>query len=148
MYPDPCTSFFIHPSRTLVAAKATTAKIAGATRHAEVYGRNTLNIQPLGRSEISASMDTDPCTSKLLEGLYDARPTTKILPTQLTIKISMEEMTMMVSEHLIRFHFPLTPPWGTWLEQVSTTTGAWDLAAFHAPCCSELESEGGGYFDP
>ena len=67
-------------------------------------------------SNPSAIMGTDLCTSELLEGLYGAKPTMMILSTQLMINISMEEMIMAISEHSIRFHSLLFPPWGTCLE--------------------------------
>ncbi len=105
VYPDPRTPCLHHPSRTLAAAKATAAKIVAATRRAGVYDRKTLNTQPLGRIGLSASMGTHLCTSKSLEGFYDAKPTIisnmQILPTHPMINMSMEEVTMMLpSTHL------------------------------------------------
>ncbi len=41
--------------------------------------RETPSIQPTDRSNPSAIMGTDLCTSKLLEGLYGAKPTMMIL---------------------------------------------------------------------
>ena len=82
-------------------------------------------------------MGTDLCTSESLEGRYGAKPTMKILSTQQTINISMEEMNMTVSEHSVGFYSLLSPPWGTWLGQVSTTAAAaGNHAALHAPCCT------------
>ena len=69
-------------------------------------------------------MGTDLSTSELLEGLYGAKPTMMILSTQPTINISMEEMNMAISEHSTGSYSLLFPPWGTWPEQVSTTTTA------------------------
>ena len=51
------------------------------------------------KSDPSAIMSTDLCTSKSLKGFYGVRPTMKMLPTQPMFKISMEEMDMTVSEH-------------------------------------------------
>ena len=86
--------------------------------------RETPSIQPTDRSNPSAIMGTDLCTSELLEGLYGAKPTMMILSTQPTINISMEEMNTAISEHSTGFFSLLFPPWGTWPEQVSTTTTA------------------------
>ncbi len=58
---------------------------------------------------MSALMGTDLCTRKGLEGPYGAKPTIKIIPTQPTINISMEEMKMTVSEHSIGFCSLLFP---------------------------------------
>ena len=66
-------------------------------------------------------MGTDLCTSESLEGRYGAEHTMKILSTQPMINISMEEVNMTVSEHSVGFYSLLFPPWGTWLEQVSTS---------------------------
>ena len=49
-------------------------------------------------------MGTDMRTSESLKGLYGAKPTRKILSTQLTINISKEEMNMMISEHSVGFY--------------------------------------------
>ena len=51
------------------------------------------------KSDPSAIMSTDLCTSKSLKGFYGVRPTMKMLPTQPMFNISMEEMDMTVSEH-------------------------------------------------
>ena len=89
-----------------------------------ICARETPSIQPTDRSSPSEIMGTDLCTSKLLEGLYGAKPTMMILSTQPTINISMEEMNMTSSEHSTGSYSLLFPPWGTWPEQVSTTTTA------------------------
>ena len=90
----------------------------------------------MSRSDQFALMGTDLCTSESLEGLYCAKPTTEILSTQPTINISMEEMSMTVSESSVEIYSLLPPEWGAWLEQVPTTsTAVWDHAALHAPCC-------------
>ena len=86
--------------------------------------RETPSVQPTDGSNPSAIMGTDLCTSELLEGLYGAKPTMMILSTQQTINISMEEMNMAIAEHSTGFYSLLFPQWGTWPEQVSTTTTA------------------------
>ena len=53
----------------------------------------------MDKSDLSAIMSTDLCTSKSLKGFYGVRPTMKMLPTQPMFNISMEEMDMTVSEH-------------------------------------------------
>ncbi len=66
--------------------------------------QETPSIQPTDRSNPSAIMGTDLCTSELLEGLYGAKPTMMILSTQPTINISMEEMNKAISEHSTGFY--------------------------------------------
>ena len=73
----------------------------------------TPNTLPTDRSDPSAIMGTDLCTSESLEGSYGAKPTMKNLSTQPMINISMEEMNMTVSEHSVGFYSLLFPPWGT-----------------------------------
>ena len=72
------------------------------------------------KNDMHGRMGTDISTGDTLKSLSQAAPTLRTLPSQPEISISMEEMTGMNKLDNGDISNPLSPPWYTCAEQVST----------------------------